>query len=70
MYNISSKESNQVRNCYAEFKSVWLSEAYILVKGTINISEAGVDIAAQNVDARNKQVTLRIARHLLTPEPK
>lgn len=47
-----------------------LSEAYILVKGTINISGAGVDIAAQNVDARNKQVTLRIARHLLTPEPK
>lgn len=59
MYNISSKESNQVRNCNAEFKSVGLSEAYILVKGTISISGAGVDIAAQNVVARNKQVTFK-----------
>ena len=29
------------------------------MKGTINISGAGVDIAAQNVDARNKQVTFK-----------
>ena len=35
------------------------SDAYMLVKGTIKISGAGVDLAAQNVDARNKQVTFK-----------
>ena len=35
------------------------SDTYILVKGAIRITGSGADVAAQNADARNKQVTFK-----------
>ena len=35
------------------------TDAYILVKGAITITGSGADVAAQNADARIKQVTFK-----------
>ena len=69
---INDESSRNYANTDIRFKTTMLrsnlcdyADSYILVKGTITITEAGDDAAARQADKRNKGSHLKIVLHLL-----